>query len=862
MKEKINQAQPKEPKTLLEREPLKADVPQGLTEEAARAKIERKEGNVVPKTNTRSVARIVWDNSMTLFNLLNVVLGALVLYVAVQEPHYLRNGFFMGIVLINTGIHIIQELRAKFVVDRLVLLTEPRAVVRRSGKEQEIPKEEVVVGDLLRLCSGGQVSVDGVVVSSDSLELDESQLTGESNPMAKKQGERVLSGSLVVAGSGWIEVDKVGEETFAGAIAREAKREKRNQPRLVVSLNRILKYVSFMILPLGTVILIKSFFFQDLATRNRIIVSNVALLISMMPEGLILLTSVALALGVMRMAKKRALVQRTPAIETLARVDVLCLDKTGTLTTGRMKLLGLVPLVIGGSGDPAQNSGAQGPKKTPFVPLNEEGQAPAFQEYDKISRVPKRTQQALEAFSAAFPEGNATQEAINNVFQGSDPASTRDKRPFSSARKWSALTLADGVTWYLGAHEMLLSEGPLRAEIQEKVLRIAKAGYRVLLLGKSEKPISKEASGVPDEALQPEALLVIADELRADVAGTLRYFKDQNVQVKMISGDNPETLAAIASRAGLKNLGAALDMSALAATDDLSSLAESTTLFARVSPEQKRELLRALKKAGHTVAMTGDGVNDVLALKEADCAVAMASGSEAARAAADMVLLEDNMAQMVDAVDEGRRVINNIERVAALFLIKTTYASLFALLALPLALTYPILPIQGTIINSATVGIPSFLLTLKPNKDRVVGNFLANVVPRALPAGISAAVFLLLLQLFATELPHQQKSTYATFLLIIITLRALFTIMRPLDPYKAVLFILCLLIPVIALIRYAKFFLLTVPPLRESGPFLAYIGAGILFHEGLVRLGRTPLAHGIRRRLFGPSREDIATADF
>ncbi len=826
----------------------------GLSKAEADALNKAGQGNLALKKPTRSTAQILFDNVFTYFNFINAVLGVIVLVISIRNPVYFRNMLFMGVVFFNTAVSFIQEIKAKQTIDKLSILTEPHAQVQRSAEVITIPVEEIVPGDLLLINAGQQIVIDGRVIASEGLEVDESLLTGESDPIRKRPGDAVLSGSVAMAGAAQLVVDKVSRHTFAARITLEAQAEKNQQSALMRGLNKLLKYVSYILFPLGLLLFVKLFFFAGPADLVREQVTTVGLLISMLPEGLILLTSIAMAASIVILGQKRALVQTMPSIETLARVDVLCLDKTGTITSGEMLLFAVLDLKQ---------------QQLTITEPSPESQllSRKFSQYTQTATLSPELLEALQAYCQNSPGGNATQKALNQYFlnaavQTQTAPQTWEKAlymAFSSQRKWSAISFARQGTWYIGATEKLLN-GPALLKVKEEADTFAKLGYRVLLLAQSPTALTEADldKAEPLSDLQPVALLIVADEIRKDVAQTFDYFRKQNVDIKIISGDHPYTVEGIAKRAGIAGFERLIDMSTLAEDADLSKVAEEYQLFGRVSPFQKRALLKALRANGHTVAMTGDGVNDVLALKDADCGVAMASGSEAARAAADIVLLDNKMSVMVDAVYEGRRVINNIQRIAPLFLIKTIYASTFALFMLFLPISFPILPIQGSLIGSVTVGIPGFFLALKPNKERVSGTFLANVFPLALPPGISAALMLLgttLLNRLMGMTPPE-LSTLSMLILIYISLRALYYASLPFDWIKRLLYVICVTVPFIAIAVFPKLFMLAFP----SGKLL-YVGlllAGtIVLTELLYALFRTEKVRALLRKRFGKSRQDL-----
>lgn len=826
---------------------------QGLSKAETATLLAEGKGNIPLKKPTRSIGQIIFDNTFTYFNFINTVLGVVVLIISLHDPRYFRNMLFMGVVVVNTIGSALQEIKAKITIDKLSILTQPHADVTRDGERMQIPIEGIVPGDLLHLEAGQQLAVDGRMVSSDGLEMDESLLTGESDPMRKQLGDVVLSGSVAVAGAGALVVDKVSRETFAARITLEAQAEKSQNSALMNSLNKLLKYVSFVLFPLGVLLFGKIFLFTETAARSFQQVTTVGLLISMLPEGLILLTTIAMAASIVVLGKKMALVQTLPSIETLARVDVLCLDKTGTITSGEMQLFALVDVAS---------------EELQLVTDSESGEGLSFKttfsRYASVPELSGELRAALSAYCAEVPSGNATQAALNAYCSGlsasSEPWVKTAYLPFSSQRKWSALSFSGHGTWYLGAAEKLFSGADLEA-LRPHTEAIALAGYRVLVLAHSPLPLSDE--DVMERRVLSDlsalVLLVIADEIRADVAQTFDYFRKQNVEIKIISGDHPYTVEAIAKRAGISGFERIIDMSQVAEEADYSSICESYQLFGRVSPFQKRSLLKALKANGHVVAMTGDGVNDVLALKDADCGVAMASGSDAARAAADIVLLDNRMSVMVDAVYEGRRVINNIQRIAPMYLIKTTYASAFALMMLLLPIVFPILPIQGTLIGSLTVGIPSFFLALKANRERVSGSFLANVIPLALPPGIAAAFLLILVSFLrpVLSLTHAELSTVAMLVLILISLRALYSACLPFDPFKIVVFGLCIVAPFVVIALFPGIFMLAIPAVSQWWAIVGLLVFTAILTQALYALFRTSFVRRLIRHKFGKSRADL-----
>ncbi|MEP9385360.1 HAD-IC family P-type ATPase [Nocardioides sp. KR10-350] len=650
---------------------------------------------------SRPLVDILRANVLTPFNGLLAVL-----FVIIAITGRWQNALFGFVVLANTLIGVVQELRAKRTLDRLAILNAPRARVIRDGTGEELPVEEVVADDLVLLRTGDQVPADGELLDSGGLEIDESLLTGESDPVAKETGDHVRSGSIVVAGEGRFQATGVGDEAYAARLATEARRFTVTHSELVAATNKILRWVAVMMLVVGPILLVSQFHSKDNDTWQDAVTGAVAALVGMIPEGLVLLTSLAFMLGTLTLARRQTLVQELPAVEGLARVDVVCLDKTGTLTRGDVVFDRVEPL---GS------------------PLND-------------------VRQALALLSTTG-DANATARAIGEAM----PAPTWtavDAVPFSSARKWSAAVTGGRVTWVLGAPEMVLPSpqpGP-QHQARQAADELAEQGSRVLLLARADSPPGRDADG--DAALPsyllPAALVVLAEQIRDDAPDTMRYFTEQGVALKVISGDNPRTVGAVAAAVGVPGVAGADDaVDARTLPEDPEALAEvldTHSVFGRVAPHQKRAIVGALQRRGHVVAMTGDGVNDALALKDADIGVAMGNGAPATRAVAQLVLLDGQFAHLPDVVAEGRRVIANIERAACLFLVKNAYSLLLAVISAVTFTAYPLAPIQLSLISSVTIGVPGFFLALGPNRRRYVPGFLRRVLRFAVPVGIVVGV--------------------------------------------------------------------------------------------------------------------------
>lgn len=727
--------------------PAPAGQATGLTAAEVAERVARGEVNDVPVRSSRSTAEIVRANVFTRFNALIGILWAIVLFVA---P--IQDSLFGFVIIANTGIGIVQELRAKKTLDGLAVIGEAKPVVRRDGVAAGISTSEIVLGDVVELAPGDKVVVDGEIVEADNLEVDESLLTGEADPVLKRRGDTVMSGSFVVAGGGAFRATKVGREAYAAQLAEEASRFTLVQSELRTGISTILKYVTWMMVPtaIGLIIsqlVVKQNDFKDSVART------IGGIVPMIPEGLVLLTSVAFAIGVIRLGRKQCLVQELPAIEGLARVDVVCLDKTGTLTEGGMDV-------------------------TELRPLN--GSDEAY-----VRRV-------LGALGASDPRPNASLQAIITAYPDESGWHATAALPFSSARKYSGATFAgdsdghpgaDGgpVSWLLGAPDVLLpADDPTLPEIDT----LNEQGLRVLLLVRVDGDGALDAPDVTAGAV-PTALVVLEQRLRPDAAETLTYFADQDVAAKVISGDNAVSVGAVAAKLGLPGADRTVDARQLPAEQhEMAQALDSASVFGRVSPQQKREMVGALQSNGHTVAMTGDGVNDVLALKDADIGVAMGSGSEATRAVAQIVLLNNSFATLPSVVAEGRRVIGNITRVATLFLTKTVYSVLLAILVVCTQVEYPFLPRHLTLISTLTIGVPAFFLALAPNKERARPNFVRRVMRYSIPSGIVAAAttfttYLLARAHYSGSGSLAAETSAATLTLFLVSMWVLVIIARP-----------------------------------------------------------------------------------
>jgi cation-transporting ATPase E len=761
----------------------------GLTEDQVAERIRDNETNDVPPAPTRTVADILRANLVTPFNAL---LGGLLAVILVVGP--IQDALFGVVLVANALVGIVQELRAKRSLDRLALLSAPRARIVRDGRVEERSLREVVLDDVLRLEPGDQIVVDGIVLHSEDLELDESLLTGESDPVPKAQGGEVLSGSFVVAGSGFYQATRVGAKAYATELAEEARRFSLVHSELRSGIDRVIKLVGWAMLPTAALLLISQL---DALTGIRgALRGTVAGVVAMIPEGLVLLTSVAFALGVVRLARRRTLVQELPAVETLARVDTICLDKTGTITYGD---LGVSNLRV----------------------LDREAD--------------ERT--ALSALASADPSPNATLRAIGVAFPATHNWSVAEAVPFSSARKWSGATFEGHGAWVLGAPDVLLPHsrsGVDVAALQRDVEHETTSGHRVLLLARAGNRLDQRSPG----PLEPRALVVLSDRVRDDAPDTLAYFIRQGVDVKIISGDHPRTVAAVAGRAGVKNAQKAIDARTIVEGDaELAAAVNSYTVFGRVTPHKKRQMVKALQQTGRVVGMTGDGVNDVLALKDADIGIAMGSGAPASRAVAQLVLLDASFAVLPHVVAEGRRVINNVERVANLFLTKTVYSMLLAIATGLFGLPFPFLPRHLTLVGSLTIGIPGFLLALAPNRDLAHSGFVRRVLLFAVPAGVLGAVATFVAYYQSQSMAQvsvAESKTAATIALIVYGLLVLWYISRPLGLKRLALvggMAACLALA-ITVPMAMEFFKLDPPPLSLF--VLTLVSVGVAFEVMLL----------------------------
>lgn len=707
------------------------NIKTGLTKE----EVLKSKPNVYIDQNTRTVGQIIKENSITLFNGINVVLA-----IMVALTGSFRNMLFIGLVVINTVIGIIQELRSKKVLDNLALLNQQKAKVLRDGKVVQLPVEQIVKNDILYLSSGDQVCVDAVCVDG-SVECNESILTGESDSVEKRFGDTLMSGSFVVSGKAKVQVVQVGKDTYSHAILESAKREKQYPSELRDSIDAIIRFCTIVLIPTGATLFIKQMMDAQTPWRDAVL-ATVAAVIGMIPEGLVLLTSTALALGAVKLARKKVLIQELYCIETLARVDTLCLDKTGTITQGSMKVV-----LTDGLG----------------ISSDEE------------------IQYILSRMYTALDDDNSTAQAIR-VYAGKGDGTCVRTIPFSSARKASGVVFEGEKAYITGAYQFVCSQK--QPWLESRIQEYAKQGMRVLVLARGS--IIGNALKGNHEVI---GLICIQDVLRPNIRRTLSYFYKQDVDVKIISGDDPRTVAAIAAKAGVR--GKAVDMTTV---KDIDQAVQNYSIFGRVTPEQKKQMVLALKDQGHTVAMTGDGVNDVMALKEADCSIAMGSGSEATKSVASLVLLKDQFKAMPAILREGRIVINNIQRSASLFLVKTMFSFGLALFSIFWLSGYPFKPIQLSMVSLLGTGLPGFILTLEPNEERVQGHFLWHVFGRAFPGAFMVILSVAVCNLFRIPLAMSdaQFSTICTIVASWTSLSVLYTVCVPMTKLRKILMV-CML---------------------------------------------------------------------
>ena len=717
----------------------------GLSPAEVEDRIRMGRSNKTDVSISKTKKEIVKEHSLTYFNFLNLFLAILVAFTG-----QFKNMTFMGVIFINTAIGIFQEFKVKKLIDKVSVMTATKATVIRSGKKQEIDVNHVVLDDILVLENGHQVCADCTVLESDGMEVNESMLTGESKPVKKQPGDKVMSGSFLVAGSGAAKAYHVGEDNYAFTLAKKARVKKRASSEMQETIKKIIKIDGILLIPVGILLYLSQKRIADITEANAV-VNTVAGVIGMIPEGLVLLTSVSFVLGVGRLATKKALVQEMESIEALARVDVLCLDKTGTITTGDLDVVEVVP-----------------------------------QKDASLERI----REIMGELVGAFDDTNATQDALKKYFKATGNWKVQQKIPFSSERKFRAISFEEQGSFVLGAPEFLQGED---SELIKTVNEYSCKGLRVLLLASATLQEGTEAAA----DVSPLALIVISDQIRPEAADTFAYFKEQNVHIKVVSGDNPVTVSHIAVKAGLQGGECYVDARSLPTEfEELRLEVEKYSVFGRVKPEQKQDIIKAYQANSHVVGMVGDGVNDVLALKDADCGIAMAAGSDAAKQVAHIVLLDSNFASMVNIVGEGRTIISNIERVSALYLTKTIYSILLCLIFIFWQKHYPFIPIQLSWISSTAIGVPSFLLTLEQDPKGVSRGFLRQVLRISLPAAMTMVITMAMTELMSGFWSGDEILT-STYNLVLGGLISMIVVYRVCQPMTLFHRILCISLPLI-----------------------------------------------------------------
>lgn len=756
------------PRPAREPERIFPDPKTGLTAAQAAELLERGLGNESVGSTAKSTGEIIRENTLTFFNLVFVVLAVML----VISGHF-RDMMFLGIAAVNSLIGIVQQLRSRATLEKLSLISEARVKVVRDGQLGTVPVHKLVREDIVELGAGDQIPADGPVMSGQ-VTVNESLITGEADPITKDPGDELLSGSFVVSGKCRARLDRVGAASYAARLSLEAKADQGvGRSEMMKSLDKLIRFIGFALIPIGAAL-----FYNEMAIQGNpfdvAVPAVVAALIGMIPEGLYLLTSVALAVSVMRLAQRDTLVHELSAVETLAHVDVLCVDKTGTITQPEMSVREIVPL--------------------------DEDRCPAA-----------KVEEIFNAYYQAIDADNDTARAMAERFNKSSFWQVERTVPFTSANKWSAVAFKSHGTYVVGAPEFIMKAR--YADLEHMVTPYQEQGSRVLLLARCGSAAMEAGITGP---VEPLALAVISNPIREEAPETFRYFADQGVTVKVISGDNPATVSAVALQAGIEGADRFVDAATLKEPADYARAVRDCNVFGRVTPDQKRKLVKALQKAGHTVAMTGDGVNDVLALKDADCGIAMASGSEAACQVAQVVLLDSNFASMPQVVQEGRRVINNIQRAAALYLVKNIlffFLSLITLVTGLFSVSFPLpfVPIQLTLISALTIGAPSFVLALEPNHEIVKGRFMGNVLRRALPGGLTNIVLMIFIQLFTLAFSFERVtlSTLATVIMGEVGLLVLYYISRPLDWKRWTLLGAMTAAFTVAVLAFGEFFQLT-----------------------------------------------------
>jgi cation-transporting ATPase E len=766
----------------------------GLTAAEVRMRVADGKVNVVDSRVSRSVSSILRENLLTRFNAIMSVMLVIVLIFG-----HLPDALFGFVMVANAVVGIVQELRAKRTLDKLSVLVEPNVTVVRDGIDKDLPVDQIVLGDVVRLVTGDQVPADGLVVLAGSVQVDESLLTGEADPVHKEAGDPILSGSFIVAGSTTVEITAVGDDAYAQHLAAEAKEFTLAKSELMGGIDQILRVVTWLLIPVGGLLL-----WSQLQTDNSLagaMVSTVAGIVGMVPQGLVLLVSMAMAVAVIRLGKRRALIQELPAVETLARVDVVCVDKTGTLTTGLIRHRETVALA---------------------------------------GHDPERFAEALAALAAADPHPNPTMSGVAEAYPH-DPGWTVDRFvPFSSAKKFSAVGFTDRGSWVIGAPEIIL--GDESPELLARLNTVAASGNRVLLVAVTEEQIPASDDGDLPDGLEPFGYLTFAEEIRSDAADTVGYFVSQHVTPKVISGDSASTVGSIAVTVGIPNADRTVDARSLPGSDmpDFDTAINENAVFGRVTPDQKRSMVTALQGAGHTVAMTGDGVNDVLALKRADIGIAMGAGAPATKAVAQIVLLDNEFSALPFVVAEGRRVIANMERVASLFVTKTVYAAILAVAIGFAGWAFPLLPRHLTLIGSLTIGIPAFFLSFESTEEPVRTGAFRRIMRFAVPVGVVAAGAAYgtyaATRAIDTDLSVARSAT--TITMVLVGMWVLVELISPLTPKRAVLVgsLLGAFALILALPLGRNFFDLVIPPVNVIAVIASVSAAAAVILHVMLRV--------------------------
>ena len=751
----------------------KINLETGLTSSQVEQRIQAGEVNKAVDDQFKTNKQIIRENLFTYFNLIFLVLSILLVLVGAY-----KDLTFLPVIVLNTVIGIVQEIRAKKILSKLNVMNATEIVALRDGKEEKVPIEKLVKGDLVLLKTGDQIPADGQVVKGD-IRVNESLLTGESDEITKDVGDQLMSGSFVVSGSAYMQLEKVGKESYISKLTIKAKAMgSSEQSEMVRSINKLIKWVGIIIIPLGIALFSMSFFVNHMSLY-RSIVSMEAAIIGMIPEGLYLLTTIALALSAVRLARKQVMLHDMKSVETLARVNVLCVDKTGTITEPKMSV----------------------------------EKAVASKDFKR-----NNLDQLIGDFAASMPADNATMKAVHEYFTENTGKTASGILPFTSVNKYSGV-IFDDHTLLIGAPEMVLRDQ--FDQYKDEFEQYAATGYRVLIVVNYPGVLTEDDSKL-SKPVEVYGYILLSNPIRKEAKATFEYFAKQGVEIKVISGDNPVTVSRVAKQAGIKNSDKYIDAQEIP-DDGYEDAVKNYSVFGRVKPEQKRKFVNALQNLGNTVAMTGDGVNDILAMKKADCSIAMASGNSVAVQASQVVLLDSNFARMPKVVNEGRRVVNNIQRSASLFLVKNIFSFLMAIFSLVMVIDYPLQPSQITLISAFTIGLPSFLLALESNHNRIRGQFIPNILARAIPGGVTdmLAVSILVVAGGYISLDHNDVGTTATLLLVAVGMMVLYHISAPLNKFR-----LCVMIGsfaglVLAIIFLHNLFSLTM--ISDKAMFILFV---------------------------------------